>query len=129
MINQEELELRNALAHHGILGQKWGVRRFQNKAGELTSAGKQKIKQLHEKEMNEGKYRSPIKETGYGVARQIGVALGSGTIKALSTVVLSTGHAQAALVINTIGDTAYRAGTIANAAYTGKNIAYSLLSK
>lgn len=30
------------LAHHGILGQKWGVRRFQNKDGSLTVAGKQR---------------------------------------------------------------------------------------
>lgn len=27
--------------HHGILGQKWGVRRFQNADGTLTAAGKQ----------------------------------------------------------------------------------------
>lgn len=27
------------LAHHGILGQKWGVRRFQNKDGSYTSLG------------------------------------------------------------------------------------------
>lgn len=30
----------NSLQHHGILGQKWGIRRFQNKDGSLTSAGK-----------------------------------------------------------------------------------------
>jgi len=28
------------LQHHGILGQKWGIRRFQNKDGSLTQAGK-----------------------------------------------------------------------------------------
>lgn len=28
------------LTHHGILGQKWGVRRYQNPDGSLTSAGK-----------------------------------------------------------------------------------------
>ena len=30
------------LYHHGILGQKWGIRRFQNKDGSLTSAGKKR---------------------------------------------------------------------------------------
>ena len=30
----------NTLSHHGILGMKWGVRRFQNKDGSLTAAGK-----------------------------------------------------------------------------------------
>ncbi len=32
------------LFHHGILGQKWGVRRYQNKDGSLTSAGKKRYK-------------------------------------------------------------------------------------
>jgi hypothetical protein len=31
---------QNELYHHGILGQKWGVRRFENKNGHLTAAGK-----------------------------------------------------------------------------------------
>lgn len=40
----------NELQHHGILGQKWGVRRFQNEDGTLTDAGKRRYqKQLAKK--------------------------------------------------------------------------------
>lgn len=33
------------LTHHGILGQKWGVRRYQNQDGSLTAAGKKRLEQ------------------------------------------------------------------------------------
>lgn len=32
-------DIQTFLAHHGIKGQRWGVRRFQNKDGSLTKAG------------------------------------------------------------------------------------------
>lgn len=41
------------LAHHGILGQKWGVRRFQNEDGTYTEAGKER----YGKNVPEGKTR------------------------------------------------------------------------
>ena len=36
-------EQNDELMHHGVLGMKWGVRRFQNKDGSLTAAGKKRV--------------------------------------------------------------------------------------
>ena len=36
----------NALKHHGVKGQRWGVRRYQNKDGTLTNEGKKRYSQL-----------------------------------------------------------------------------------
>ena len=33
----------NELYHHGIKGMKWGIRRYQNKDGSLTDAGKKRL--------------------------------------------------------------------------------------
>jgi hypothetical protein len=37
------------LYHHGIKGQKWGVRRYQNKDGSLTPAGKKRVAEYEAK--------------------------------------------------------------------------------
>ena len=36
--------MENELQHYGVLGMKWGVRRYQNKDGSLTYTGKRKTK-------------------------------------------------------------------------------------
>ena len=43
------------LAHHGILGQKWGVRRFQNEDGTLTSEGRKHYSSEYRKQMERAK--------------------------------------------------------------------------
>lgn len=46
------------LSHHGILGQKWGIRRYQNLDGSLTDAGKSRLEKYRDK--NEQKLKRKI---------------------------------------------------------------------
>lgn len=39
----EYYKITSELTHHGVKGMKWGVRRYQNKDGSLTNAGKKKV--------------------------------------------------------------------------------------
>ena len=57
------------LYHHGIKGQKWGVRRYQNEDGSLTSAGKKRYEKalgakdsaLSKANANRQKYQDRVK--------------------------------------------------------------------
>ena len=40
------------LYHHGILGMKWGVRRYQNKDGSLTPKGKKRYSEDYNESRN-----------------------------------------------------------------------------
>lgn len=65
------------LAHHGIKGQKWGVRRFENKDGSLTEAGKKRYSKANdEQEDNEQTNKKKIaKKIAIGAAFVAGTGL------------------------------------------------------
>lgn len=56
----------SSLSHYGILGMKWGVRRYQNKDGSLTKEGRTRygVQQL-EKEARKEAYKQHRKEGGH----------------------------------------------------------------
>ena len=43
------MENTHYLAHHGIKGQKWGVRKYQNADGSLTAAGQGRYNKISNK--------------------------------------------------------------------------------
>lgn len=98
------------LYHHGIKGQRWGIRRFQNKNGSLTPAGRK-----HRYVLSKEQTKNQLKEIG-GLTIEIGktfiknkllTAYGMGKYNwAKHTKHMSTGKAAVIGVLAGIGNTA-----------------------
>lgn len=67
------------LIHHGIKGQKWGVRRFQNEDGSLTSAGKKRRSESEEKSTSN---KTKVAKT-IAVSAAVGVGIATASAAAI----------------------------------------------
>ena len=66
-----EIIYSDELAHHGILGMKWGVRRYQNSDGSLTKEGLKRYRQS-EQNYNSAKEKHLEAKAAYKEAKESG---------------------------------------------------------
>lgn len=97
------------LCHHGILGMKWGVRRFRNRDGTLTDEGKRRYSssEMSDEELrknvnrmrSEAEYNRLSKELYNSSATAKAISLGT---KVAGKILSTTGDAAVAVASSTI---------------------------
>lgn len=92
----------NSLYHHGIKGQKWGVRRFQKKDGSLTPAGKERYYVESDKKEVQNDAKSSTIPKGYKFNRVGGANL---DVNRSGALYVSSGKADATRYVKMLGPT------------------------
>lgn len=106
------------LAHHGVKGQKWGVRRFQNEDGTLTAAGKRKQEGSEQKKDLSDKQKKALK-IGAAV---VGTALATYGAYKLSGLVKNKARNNIIEIGNRVADVGVRKAHEAQALGAGPNL-------
>ena len=114
------------LSHHGIIGMKWGVRRYQNKDGTLTNAGKKRYSsdgpqaQVMEQRQTDVKNRRTMSTTE--LKNKIERLKLEQQYKELSDADISPGKAYTEQILKDVGKRALTTALTGAALYAGKAI-------
>lgn len=106
------------LAHHGIKGQKWGVRRYQNKNGTYTNSGK-----THRKELAKNfKVAAVSGAVGGAVSGAVGFALTAANPALISTAAATyVGKSIVTMTLSSVAQTAVRSIADSDTTTYGRN--------
>lgn len=104
-LNYETYDTDDDLQHHGVKGQKWGVRRYQNKDGSLTSLGRIHLNALQKALTDKGVDVDEVKRK-----IRIGAHLAGGALAVVGTVAASVAVRKYGPEV--VSQLAYMAGTI-----------------
>ena len=112
----------NELYHYGVLGMKWGVRRYQNPDGSLTEAGKRRYADKEVKKMRkaDSKYRRTLSDDE--IRRKVERIKLEKQLKELTKEDLSPGRKFTENILSSSGGKILTAVTVGVGTYAAKSI-------
>ena len=99
-----EMYSEEELIHHGILGQKWGVRRFQNDDGTLTDAGRKRLSEKKKKSKSIVFDKDGVGKTSFGNNDECIVVIENGGSKQTLDRILNDAKVEEALRKNAVNN-------------------------
>ena len=133
MKHHEKPSPQDCLSHYGIKGMKWGVRRYQNEDGSLTSTGKKRQKEQERQERAENARRHVLASRTVGSAKIAAasgtLALGSALVGSIATKELAQrGQIQAASTVYSMSKKVFNEAAFAAQIFAGSAIVNGMMT-